>query len=114
MFISCTNTAYALCYRALSVRVGKRSTLRKLTAKPGTTHTTVVSRITNHTLFSDRQLRDAPEDTKNLNSLNFHASVLFVVLHIMYPTEPNLPTNGKLRGKMPNMPSHCIANKMAK
>lgn len=99
------------CYGTLSVRVGKSSTLRKLTAKPGATHTTVVSRITNHTLSSDRQLRDVPEDTQmKMNSIIMHQCCFYFT----HATEPNLPTNGNLLGKMPNMPSLCIANKMAK
>lgn len=72
-FLAPTSINMHQCYCTLYVRVGKSSTLRKLTAKPGATHTTVVSRITNHTLSSDRQLRDVPEDTQmKMNSIIMH------------------------------------------
>ena len=69
-------------YCTLSVGVGKRSILRKLTTNPGTTHTTVVSRMTNHTLFSDRQLVAVPEETHlNVFVLNIHSSA-FIISHV--------------------------------
>lgn len=63
-YLQCLNKVFWVTCSCctLSVNVGKRSTLRNLTTKPGITHTTVVSRTTNHTLFSDRQLRAVPEE----------------------------------------------------
>lgn len=61
---------HSICsYCTLSVWVGKMSARRKLIARPGTTHTTVVSRMTSHTLFSDRQLRAVPKKTHIFVSL---------------------------------------------
>lgn len=65
---------WTLC--TLSVWVGKRLARMDLTNKSGTIHTAVVSRMTSHTLFSERQLRAAPEETQN----NIYSQLDFLCL----------------------------------